>query len=647
MHVLRLAASAALAVASLPGMARAEDKDGVIVADLRAETIVVTGTRAPARAETLPAEISVIDIDTARDNGVATLAETLRQAPGLDVTASGGAGQQTSLFLGGANSNHTLVLYDGLRINDPSTPGSSYDAGEDTTADLGRIEIVSGPMSAVYGSDAIGGVVNLIPRHGGPGPFNMRLDIGAGSLSTLNAAVGADGALGRFRYAVTGEGFATSGYDLVPKRMSTYTGEADGARTSTVSGVFDYAVNEVLALDLLVRQRRAQADFDAFVDLFPLPERREEDSTLQISHNDLTLARLGATWTIADGLSLRATDGGLRQQRVQSDFGEDTDRFRGARRFSDLTLTWRHSDALSIVGGVSGERDQVNIAQGFGFAPPFFFTSAKQSSVGAFVTAQAAIEGLTLTGALRGDRYDGFGAHATWRAGASYALSNSARVYAAYGTAFRAPTLYERFVSFGDPGLDPERSQSWEAGADAHLAMFGQGRGVELAGLYRHTDIRDLIDFGPLFSYANVERAKIDSAELRLALRPLPWLTARLAYIYTDARDGLTGASLLRRPKHVWTGELEAAKGRFRADLSWREVGDRQDTLYGDDGFETGVGTAPSYDVVRLSLGYRFDAHAEIYIAADNLADATYEPVNAFAGAPRTVMMGVRLKAGT
>jgi vitamin B12 transporter len=647
MHVLRLAAGAALAVASLPGMARAQDKDDVIVADLRAETIVVTGTRAPARVDALPAEVDVIDIDAARDKGVATLAETLRQAPELGVTASGGAGQQTSLFAGGANSNHTLVLYDGLRINDPSTPGSSYDAGEDTTADLGRIEIVSGPMSAVYGSDAIGGVVNLIPRHGGPGPFNMRLDLGAGSLGTVNAAAGADGALGSFRYAVTGEGFATNGYDLVPKRMSTHTGEADGARTSTVSGVFDYDVREVVALDLLVRQRRAQADFDPFVDLFPLPERREEDPTLQISRNDLTLARVGATWTIADGLSLRATDGGMRQQRVESDFGQITDDFRGARRFGDLTLTWRRGEAVAIVGGLSAERDQVNIAQGFGFPPPSFFTSAKQSSTGVFVTAQGAIGALTLTGALRGDRYDGFGAHATWRAGASYAASNNVRVYAAYGTAFRAPTLYERFVSFGDPGLDPERSKSWEAGADAQAAAFDQARGVEIAGLYRRTDISELIDFGPSFSYANVARAKIDSAEMRLAVRPFAWLTARLAYVYTDARDGLTGAQLLRRPRDYWSGELEAAEGRFHADLSWREIGARQDTLYGDDGFETGVGTAPRYDVVRLSLGYRFDAHAEIYIAADNLAGETYEPVNAFAGAPRNVMIGVRLNAGT
>ena len=116
------------------------------------------------------------------------------------------------------------------------------------------------------------------------------------------------------------------------------------------------------------------------------------------------------------------------------------------------------------------------------------------------------------------------------------AVLDNARVYAAYGTSFRAPTLYERFVSFGDPRLDPEAGKSWEAGADAHFAAFGQARGVELGALYRHSDVSDLIDFGPLFTYDNVDRVKIDTAEARAALHPTDWLTARVTYVHTDAQ---------------------------------------------------------------------------------------------------------------
>src|SRR6185436_3266586 len=177
MRTISLLSSAAVAALSLfAATVYAQDED----------EIVVTATRAPAHVDTLPAEIDVIDVDAAQSRGISTLADALREAPGLDVVPTGGAGQQASLFAGGANSNHTLVLFDGLRINDPSTPGSSFDAGQDTLAGLARIEIVEGPMSAMFGSDAIGGVVNLIPRHGGEGALNARLDIGGGSFGTLS-----------------------------------------------------------------------------------------------------------------------------------------------------------------------------------------------------------------------------------------------------------------------------------------------------------------------------------------------------------------------------------------------------------------------------------------------------------------------------
>lgn len=616
------------------------------------DEIVVTATRAPAAASRLPAEVVVIDADAARARGDATLADALRAAPGLGVVASGGAGQQTSLFAGGANSNHTLVLFDGLRINDPSTPGSSFDAGEDVYGEIDHIEVVLGPMSAVYGSDAIGGVVNLLPRHGGPGAISARMDVSGGSFGTMAAMAGADGTLGALRYAVTAEGFATSGYDLAPDRMSTHTGERDGASMGAVTGVFDLALSPALSVDLLARQRKAQAEFDPFpFDFATFREYRGEDDDLEIARNDLTLARLGATWTASEAWSLRATYGGVRQERAQRDDGADTDIFRGSRRFGELTLAWR-PDAVAafsdvaVVAGVSGEREKVNIAQGFGFPPPSSFTDADENHSGAFATLQGALARLTLTGAVRVDDYDGFGSHATSRFGASLAVSHGVHLYAAYGDSFRAPTLYERFVSFGDPSLDPERGKAWEAGANAAFAAFGRTDGLELGALYRRTDVRDLIDFGPSFTYANVDRARIETAEARFGVRPLGWLAVRATYVYTDARDVGAGAPLLRRPKDAWVVDLEAAQGPVRATLIWREVGERADQLYGDDGFALGVGVTPSYDVLRASASYEIRSGIELYVAADNLMGEIYEPANAYAGAPRNVTLGVRLRQG-
>ena len=127
-------------------------------------------------------------------------------------------------------------------------------------------------------------------------------------------------------------------------------------------------------------------------------------------------------------------------------------------------------------------------------------------------------------------------------------------------------------------------------------------------------------------------------------MRPFEWLTARIAYVYTDARDDVADMRLLRRPKDYWTAELIATHGAFRADLSWRDIGERSDQIYGNDGFSLGIADTPSYAVTRLSLTYDVTEGAEVYVAADNLFDETYEPANAFAGAPRSVTVGLRAR---
>ncbi|MGE3931551.1 MAG: TonB-dependent receptor plug domain-containing protein [Hyphomonadaceae bacterium] len=607
-------------------------------ASAQEEVLVVTATRTPTPAARLPADITIIDAGAERGRGVFTLADALAEAEGLDVVRSGGIGQQTSLFAGGANSNHTLVLFDGLRLNDPSTPGSSFDAGQDTLGALERIEVVQGPMSALFGSDAIGGVVNLLPRRGGEGALNTHLEFGVGSFGMLTGFAGADGTLGRLRYAVSAEGFAMDGDDIVPARMATHTGEADRASAGTLTGVFDLDVTETLALDLLLRRREAQADFDAFIFVPPtFAEQRVDDPDLEIARNDFSVARLGATWRLSENASVRATGGALRQEREERDGGFITSSFEGDRDFADLALDWRVGGA-ALNAGIATQTESVDVDQGFATVVE------QQDHRAAFLTAQYDIGALTLTGAVRADNYEGFGTATTWRLGASFMLSEHTRFYAAYGTSFRAPTLYERFVSFGDPNLDAEGGKAWELGADARFAAFGQDNGFEAALIYRRLEITDLIDFGPAFTYANVDEAEIDSAEARLALRPLDWLTARVSYVWTDARDGVTDAPLLRRPEHSWSASLTVERGPFEGRVSWRQVGGRADQIYGDDGFGLGVGETPAYDVVRASAGWDVNEHAQIFAAVENVADEAYEPANGFAGAERNLSVGLRLR---
>jgi vitamin B12 transporter len=595
------------------------------------ELIVVTGAPAPVAVESLPASVTVIDADAARTRGELSLDQALAGIPGIQAPRTGPIGQQTSIFSGGFESNHTLVLFDGVRLDDPSTPESVFDAGQDTLGDASRIEVVQGPLSALYGSGALGGVVNLLPRRGGEGALNPRLEVAAGSFETLTANAGADGTLGRFRYALNAEGYSSAGYDIVPERIATHTGGKDSADITTLTSVFDYALTDAFAIDLLLRQRQARVDYDPgiFGDIADNPEAEIQ--------SDTALWRLGASWALSNALSLRLSGGALQTDRVTSDFGITGDEYHGDRDFADFTATWSVTPDWTLLLGAQTEDETIEAVN---FGSPVV---GQQEHWGAYGAAQGALGPLSVTAAVREDDFDGFGQETTWRAGAAYPIGESARIYAAYGTSYRAPSLFERFAPFyGNATLDPESAATWEIGGDARFALFGQADGLELGALYRSSEIEDLIGLVG-FSYGNVDRAEIEYAEARVALRPTDWLTASVVYANTDAVNAATDVALQRRPEEAWSVELAAEHGAFRGQISWRQVGSRLDTVYSDLGFWSGVAGVEAYDIVRASAAWAVSEEVKLYIAADNVLDETYEPVNGFAGAPGNVLFGIRI----
>ncbi len=612
------------------------------------DELVITATRLPNAAERLPADVTVIDVGAAQSRGVSSVAGALTEAPGMHIVQGGGFGAQASIFSGGANSNHTLVLFDGIRLNDPSSPNSAFDVGQDTLGGLTRIEIVQGPMSAVYGSDAIGGVVNLLPRHGREGSLNAQLDVSGGTFNTLTSIAAVDGTLGRLRYAVTAEAFVTDGYDIVPERMITHTGDDDGAETTTLTGVFDFAVSDALSLDLLVRQRESRNDFDALLYTMAFEEYRADDADLEMAQNDLFVGRVGATWRLNDTLSVRATTGELRYEREERDGGATTARFDGERRFSDVTLDWR-AGSVGVFSNVAGAAGVDTESEEIDIATLFTAIRADQDRTGGFVTVQGDVNALTLTAAVRADDFEGFGTQMTWRAGGSYVIADSVRIYANAGTSYRAPTLNERFDPFyGNPALEAEEAFGWEAGGEMWFAAFGRERGVELGALYRRTDVDNLVSYAstPPYAFVNINEAELESIEARIALRPLTWLTAEYAYVHTLAENGVTGAPLARRPEDSWTATLRGEHGPFMGQIVWRHIGEQLDRLYGDDSIFIAAGHLPAYDLLGASLSWDVANGAQVYVAGRNLTDETYESPGSFAGAPRSIMFGVRLNAG-
>ncbi|HVK79083.1 MAG TPA: TonB-dependent receptor, partial [Verrucomicrobiae bacterium] len=212
---------------------------------------------------------------------------------------------------------------------------------------------------------------------------------------------------------------------------------------------------------------------------------------------------------------------------------------------------------------------------------------------------------------------------------------------------FRAPTLNERFdPSYGNPDLEAEEAQGYEVGADVWFAAFGQDRGIELGALYRSTDVDNLISYAstPPYGFINIAEAELESAEARVAIRPLSWLTGQVSYVYTDATNGVTGARLARRPEEAWAASLTAEHGALKAQLTWRHVGEQLDRIYSDTGLFTGAGDLPAFETLRASVGWEFAEGREVFVAGANLTDEVYEIPGGFAGAPASFLVGIRVR---
>ena len=215
---------------------------------------VITATRVPTPITDIPAGVTVIDRQAIDDSGATTLGDVLATVPGLHVSPSGGPGGQSSVFMRGTNSGHVLVLRDGMPINDGSDPSDAFNFGIDSLSDIERIEIIRGPMAALYGSGAIGGVINLISRRGAPGAPVVETDLSGGYPATVQGSAQASGVTGPFDYSLTLESQSRRGFDSTPQRMTNiYTGTPEGFRDRIATANLGYVPIDGTRLSLFLR----------------------------------------------------------------------------------------------------------------------------------------------------------------------------------------------------------------------------------------------------------------------------------------------------------------------------------------------------------------------------------------------------------
>jgi vitamin B12 transporter len=645
----------------LPGaaFAQAVPVSGTVPA---AETVVVTATGVPTPAEQIAAGVTVIARATIQQRGYTDLVQALSTVPGLRIAQSGGPGSQASVFIRGTNSNQVLVLRDGVPINDPADPGGAFNFGDDSLNDIERIEIIRGPMSGLYGSGAIGGVINLITRHQS-GALHGSLTLAGGTQNSGLARGTAAGSSGIWDFSATAEGLSTQGFDQTPPRESVYTGESDGEREKL--GTVEIGVTPIdgTRVSLMLRGRDAKYGYDeqGFV-TYDGGNASGYDSTVNGRFG--IVSHLFDIWTTSLMLSRVIDDRRYTVTADPLDPNDDVsnDTYHGRRNDIDwhnivqAPDVW-HLDGTAFTFGYEHVNDEANTSLDDvdGGYPYQSLTRAHDDTDSGFLGAQTRLfKRLTVTGQIREDATTIAGNAFTWRAGGVFDLSEiSTRLKASYGTGFRAPALFDRYGVdsdgyVGNPDLRPERSQGWEAGFSTDLPVPAAMGSATASVTYFDNRIHDLIELvyaPPLYTSENVQQARTKGIEAELSVQARRWLQADLGYTYTDARNLETGALLLRRPENQGFADLRVTPFEgFSIVPELIYTGRFEDYLtndLGDAGFTPAL--ARSGLIVNLNVTWQVTPAVQVFIWGKNLGGSQFEPVSGYITPGTSAMIGTKV----
>ena len=567
--------------------------------------VVTTATRTPAAPQTLGAVVDVISAADLARRQVTSLAAALGLVAGAPHFATGAGGAVTSLFLRGANSNQTLFLVDGLRLNDPNTDYQVF-LGGSCVSSCDSLEVGHGPQSTLYGGEAMGGVVSLrAPR--GTGVPTARVSAEAGSFGTVQGTVAAQGAVG-----VNGYAFATTGGRTDNDRAN------NGFESATTTLRLDRTVNGRVAVGGTVRW---------FHGVYGDPGDRHTNDPDNTTREENVLATAFADVKFAEAWTARAVLGGQDRRFVaESPRAGRATAFtvvKNRRAVLDTQTTYAGAERHRITGGVTVESNHTRNT-GFGDI------NQKQGLLAVFVQDEVSPgEDVYLTAGLRDDDFDTFGRATTGRATAAWLVAKrTVKVRGSYGTAFRSPSfldLYGQSAFYvGNPRLRPERARGWDAGADWYLAAQ---RGT-LSATWFETDFTDLIASTANFrSVENIQRARTRGAELVVQTTLPGAIEVRASYTYLEAQNRTADVRLLRRPRH--SGSVEAwhdCGGGVSAGAGVAWVAHRRDvdakTFRPIDGED--------YTVTRVYGAWQVTARLALKARVENLLNERYEEVNGY-----------------
>lgn len=646
----------------VPGWVSAQDKQQGDESIATMEEVVVTATRTETTLDKIGGNsVTVITAEEIEAKKQSSVQAILKSVPGLDITSNGGPGTNTTVFMRGADSKNTLILIDGIMINDPAQANRGANLANITVDNVERIEVVRGAMSVMYGSNATAGVINIITKKGKKEPsFNVGAE--GGSYDTWKAYGGALGATEQFNYSISASYTDTGGYSIADNDNDNIphdgnTDEDDGYENLTLSGQLGFDITKDFNITGIVRYIDSEADLDDY-------------------GSGYTGDNIGSEWNeeppgsgnwvetatpFPDGPTKRRTEA----EQTFAKIFIDNNFF---KKFLESRLSYQKSrqdrqsydnngaesyDYKSDVDEYAWQGSLNFTAHTLSFGANYFVEEMESTSSSLpekdantksyWIQDQLfAINDLVVVAGARLDDHEEFGNKVTYRLAPSYIIEKTGTtVKASYGTGFRSPSLYELYSSYGNPDLEAEESTGWDIGFEQGILKNKINFGLT----YFDMKFKDRIDYDFVTNqYDQLPgKTKTRGVESFVGWAPLSDLKFMFNYTYTDTEDP-DGKSLARRPHNkifLNTIYCFSKKGKLNLDIYW--VDDRKASEYAQDGNGNPVDKLDAYSLVNLAANYDLTNYLQIYGRIDNLFDKYYEESWSYATPGLSGYVGIKV----
>lgn len=604
--------------------------------------VVITATRSETPYYQIGSSVSIITSDLIQQKQLKTIVDVLKEIPGLSITQLGGPGKQTSVFLRGTNSNHTLVILDGVKMNDPSSPSNAFDFSSLNVYDISRIEVVRGSQSTLYGSDAIGGVINIITKKGNGKP-QYHFEGEGGSNNYYRSNLSALGSFGNLNYSFFASQAASDGISASNKIYGNV--ENDGFSNSALAANLEMIFDENLKAGFIYKFSKSKADLDQNEKLgddpnytFKQEEHLARFNFSALSFKGLWKQNLSASFIRRFSNALDLPD--AIHKNISSDSYNKGSRFK---------IDWQNNlyfiPQNLITFGVERETETANSSYSSnGDWGPFNSVFPKQSVYTTGIYLQDQFEynkSLFITAGIRYDKHQMFGNVSTFRIVPVYFIqSTNTKIKFSYGNGFKAPSLYYLYdPAFGNPELKPEKSKSWDAG----IEQFIDNGNYSFSIIYFSADINDMFGYDKYFKTINIAKAKSNGVEIT-TLAKFNKLSFNANYTYTNAIDDYELSpeykqELLRRPKNQFYFYANYFISQdFDANISVKYVGKRIDKDFSS--FPAKRITLQDYTLFNIAMNYKLFDEVTLNGRIENLFDKKYEEVLYYGTLGRTFYIG-------